>query len=47
MFDQANLAEVPAHLPLGEFAYQGGLANLQSIVREIKSREDLSLSTDD
>ncbi|MDN7033730.1 SDR family oxidoreductase [Lactiplantibacillus plantarum] len=47
MFDQANLAEVPAHLPLGEFAYQGGLANLQSIVREIKSREDLLLSTDD
>ncbi|WP_048000278.1 SDR family NAD(P)-dependent oxidoreductase [Lactiplantibacillus herbarum] len=47
MFDQANETSVPSHLPLGEFAYQGGLGNLQGLVDEIKSHEGLSLSTDD
>ncbi len=47
IFDQANVSEIPAHLPLGDFAYHGGLQNLEGLVSEIKSREDLSLSTDD
>lgn len=47
IFDQANASEIPAHLPLGDFAYHGGLQNLEGLVSEIKSREDLSLSTDD
>lgn len=47
IFDQANANEVPAHLPLGDFAYHGGLQNYEGLVSEIKSREDLSLSTDD
>lgn len=47
IFGQANAPEVPAHLPLGDFAYHGGLQNLEGLVSEIKSREDLSLSTDD
>ncbi|WP_434432209.1 SDR family NAD(P)-dependent oxidoreductase [Lactiplantibacillus paraplantarum] len=47
MFTQANASEIPAHLPLGDFAYHGGLANLQGLMTEIQSRENISLSTDD
>ncbi|WP_318767434.1 SDR family NAD(P)-dependent oxidoreductase [Lactiplantibacillus carotarum] len=47
IFEQANQATVPAHLPLGAFAYQGGLKNLTQLVAEIKGRKALSLSTDD
>lgn len=42
-----NEETLPKHLPLGQFAYQGGLDNLESIVSEIKSRQDISMSTDD
>lgn len=42
-----NEETLPKHLPLGRFAYQGGLDNLESIVSEIKSRQDISMSTDD
>lgn len=47
IFDQANLTTVPEHLPLGEFAFQGGLTNLTKLTEEIKQRQSLSLSTDD
>ena len=47
IFEQANQGTVPAHLPLGEFAYQGGLTNLEGLVREIQGRQQLALSTDD
>jgi hypothetical protein len=42
-----NSDDIPKHLPLGEFAYNGGLENLQALVDEIKSHQDISLSTDD
>ena len=42
-----NGKELPKHLPLGQFAFEGGISNLESIVDEIKSRRDLSVSTDD
>ncbi|MQS75388.1 SDR family NAD(P)-dependent oxidoreductase [Companilactobacillus halodurans] len=48
IFDQVSQNEVvPKHLPLGEFAYEGGLSNLSGIIDEMKSRKDISLSTDD
>lgn len=39
--------DIPNHLPLGQFAYEGGLKNLEGITSEIKSRRAISLSTDD
>ncbi|AUI71940.1 SDR family oxidoreductase [Companilactobacillus alimentarius] len=42
-----NNEVIPKHLPLGQFAYEGGLNNLENLVSEIKSRQDISLSTDD
>lgn len=47
IIDAVNSDDVPKHLPLGEFAYHGGLDNLQALVKEIKSHQDISLSTDD
>lgn len=47
IYTQANQATVPHHLPLGDFAYDGGLANLRGLISEITSREALSRSTDD
>lgn len=38
---------LPKHLPLGQFAYQGGITNLENLTTEIKSRQSISLSTDD
>lgn len=38
---------IPEHLPLGQFAYEGGLGNLENLISEIKSRQEISLSTDD
>lgn len=42
-----NEKVLPKHLPLGQFAVDGGIQNLEGIVSEIKSRHDLSVSTDD
>lgn len=42
-----NSPTPPHHLPLGDFAYHGSLENLKSIVNEIESHKDISLSTDD
>lgn len=48
IFDQVTKEEIiPEHLPLGDFAYNGGLGSLEKIVKEIKSRKNVSLSTDD
>lgn len=38
--------DVPEHLPLGQFAYDGSLKNLANLTKEIESRKDISLSTD-
>ncbi len=38
---------LPKHLPLGQFAYQGGITNLENLTTEIKSRQSISMSTDD
>lgn len=47
IFDQVNAGQnLPKHLPLGEFAYEGGLSNLSGLIEEIKSRRELSLSSD-
>lgn len=46
IINAVNSPSVPHHLPLGEFAYNGGLANLKSLVKEIESNRDISLSTD-
>lgn len=48
IYDQVTQADpLPQHLPLGQFAYEGGLKNLTQLVTEIKSRQDISLATDD
>lgn len=39
--------EMPNHLPLGKFAYQASLDKLRSLMNEIESHRELSLSTDD
>lgn len=38
---------LPQHLPLGQFALEGGMHHLESLVDEMKQRRSLSLSTDD
>lgn len=48
IFDQVSQSkQLPKHLPLGEFAYNGGLSNLKNIVAEIETNREISLSTDD
>lgn len=47
IIDAVESPDTPAHLPLGEFAYNGGLENLQGLIKEIESHKDISLSTDD
>lgn len=47
IIDAVESPDTPAHLPLGEFAYNGGLENLKGLVKEIESHKDISLSTDD
>lgn len=48
IFDQVSQnKQLPKHLPLGEFAYNGGLSNLKNIVAEIETNKSISLSTDD
>ncbi|KRM83014.1 short-chain dehydrogenase oxidoreductase [Limosilactobacillus coleohominis DSM 14060] len=46
IIDAVNSNQVPHHLPLGEFAYNGGLDNLNSLTNEIKANRNISLSTD-
>lgn len=46
IIDGAESDDVPEHLPLGQFAYDGSLKNLANLTKEIKSRKDISLSTD-
>lgn len=38
--------QMPEHLPLGEFAYNGSLAKLRALENEIESHREISLSTD-
>lgn len=48
IYQQVTQADpLPHHLPLGEFAYQGGLANLTGLVAELKQHRTTALSTDD
>lgn len=46
IIDGVESDQVPKHLPLGKFAYQGSLKTLTNLTDEIKSRRDISLSTD-
>ena len=39
--------DFPDHLPLGQFAYEGGLANLTTLVGEIKGQRERALAVDD
>ncbi|MCH4008187.1 SDR family oxidoreductase [Companilactobacillus sp.] len=48
IFDQVTTKKnLPKHLPLGEFAYNGSLSNLKNMVSEIEKNQSISLSTDD
>lgn len=47
IIDVVNSDKEINHLPLGQYAYQGGLDNLKSLVDEIKGLERIALSTDD
>ncbi|MGM9906117.1 SDR family NAD(P)-dependent oxidoreductase [Lactobacillus sp.] len=47
IIDAVNSDEMPDHLPLGEFAYNGSLEKLRKLAAEIESNRAISLSTDD
>lgn len=38
--------ELPSHLPLGNFAFDGGLANFEQLVNTFKANESISRSVD-
>ncbi len=46
IINAVNSQNVPSHLPLGEFAYQGALNNIQSLEKEIIKSKKISFSTD-
>lgn len=47
IFNEVNSGkELPQHLPLGNFAYDGGLKNLENLVNEIKENEQVARSID-
>lgn len=46
IIDGVESDDVPKHLPLGQFAYEGSLKNFKGLITEIESQKDTSLSTD-
>lgn len=46
IINAVNNQNMPSHLPLGEFAYQGALNNIQTLEKEIIKSKKISFSTD-